>query len=122
MRRHLRLFDIAAIVLSLATVATLSAYAYGGRGAGTLLQIDALGGSWIYPLDEERVLTIEGPVGHVVVRIEGGTARVIEADCRDKVCVTMGAISRPGAWVACLPNHVFVRVLGTDAGSDAVAY
>lgn len=122
MRRVFRVIDIAAIALSLAVVVVFSAYAYGDRGTGTLVQIDAVDGTWVYPLEQERVVTVEGPVGDVIVRIGGGSARVIEADCRDKLCVTMGAISRPGAWVACLPNHVFVRVLGTDAGTDAIAY
>ncbi len=36
--------------------------------------------------------------------------------------ITMGAIERPGAWVACLPNRVFLRVLGTDASTDALTY
>ena len=31
-----------------------------------------------------------------------------------QVCVHMGAISKPGQWVACLPNKVFVRVRGNS--------
>lgn len=122
MLRRLRALDFLAILLSIGAVAALSVRAYGEQGAGIRVQIDAEGGSWIYPLDQNRTVTLEGPVGHNVIEIRDGVARVVEADCRDKICVTMGAITRPGSWVACLPNRVFLRVLGADAGSDAVSY
>ena len=122
MLKRLRLLDFIALVLSFACVGVLGAHAYRGRGAGTELLIEAQGARWIYPLDQDREITIDGPLGETVIAIQAGKARVIEATCRDKICISMGAISAPGAWVACLPNRLFLRIAGTDERADAVSY
>jgi hypothetical protein len=119
--RRLRILDLLAVTLSLAVVGILSVHAYGGSTGG-LVRIDSQSGPEIYPLDQPRTIKVSGPIGTDVIEIRDGAARVVEADCRDKVCIAMGAISRPGAWVACLPNRVFLRVLGTDAAADALSY
>ena len=61
-------------------------------------------------------------VGPTVVAIHGGHVHVAKASCRDRVCVSMGAVSAPGSWIACLPNRVFIRVLGSDTNVDATAF
>jgi hypothetical protein len=121
--RRLRVLDILAFVVCVASVAGLSVRAYGqNRGQATSIRVDAPTGSWVYPLDQDRRFEVLGPIGRNVIEIHAGSARVVEADCRDKICISMGAISKPGSWIACLPNQVFVRVLGTDADTDALAY
>jgi hypothetical protein len=57
---------------------------------------------------------VKGPLGETVVVISGGKARVEDSPCPDKLCVHMPAISKPGQWIACLPNRVFVRVRGSS--------
>jgi len=120
--RRLRLLDYLALVVSFAVVGVFGAYAYRDRGSGAELLIQAQGGQWIYPLDQDRELTVDGPLGKTVISIRAGKARVTEATCRDKICISMGAISAPGAWIACLPNRVFLRVAGTDERTDAVSF
>ena len=111
-----------ALVLSLVCVGGLAAYAYQGSGGGTHVLIQAQGDRWIYPIDQDREVTVQGPVGPTVIAIHARGVHVAAASCRDKVCVSMGTISSPGAWIACLPNRVFVRILGTDAETDATAF
>jgi len=120
--RRLKIFDYVAIVASLASVGGLAAYAYQDRGGGTQVQIESPYGQWIYPLNQDREVTIEGSQGSNTVVIHAGAARVVEASCRDKVCISMGAIATPGAWVACLPNRLLIRILGSSAGTDATAF
>lgn len=123
MPRRLRILDLVALLVSAGTVAALSIRAYADQGArATMVQIESPSGTYVYPLDQDRRITVTGPVGRNVIEIRGGEARVVEADCPDKICITMGAIRRPGAWVACLPNRVFLRVLGTDASTDAFSF
>ena len=122
MLRRLRILDYVSLLLSFAVVGAFGAWAYGGRGGGTEVDIQASGAEWIYPLDRSAEVSVDGPLGKTVISIAGGSARVIEASCRDKICVSMGAISSPGSWIACLPNRVFIRVTGSDEQVDAVSF
>ncbi len=69
----------------------------------------------VYPLDEERTLEVEGPIGVTEVYIGNGTARVIASPCPHKLCIKSGTLKRKGDWSACMPNKVFVRITGTSA-------
>ena len=70
------------------------------------------GQQWIYPLDGEVTLRIPGPLGDTMVVIEDGTVRVTSSPCPEKICIKTGRISKPGQWIACLPNRVFISIRG----------
>ncbi len=36
--------------------------------------------------------------------------RITESNCPDKICVNTGAVSMDGQSIACLPNHVIVKI------------
>ena len=110
----LRTFDYIAIALCLLVIAGFSVYAYSGRSGSGDVVIDASGVQWIYPLSTDRREAINGPLGDTIVVIKAGKAFVEDSPCPDKLCVHMPAISKPGQWIACLPNRVFVRVRGTS--------
>lgn len=44
------------------------------------------------------------------IRVEEGRARVLTADCPDRVCVVTGWLSRPGQLAACVPGRMLLRV------------
>jgi hypothetical protein len=46
------------------------------------------------------------------VAIRDGAVEVLSSPCREKICVKTGKVSKPGQWIACLPNKVFVAVRG----------
>lgn len=48
--------------------------------------------------------------GHNTVIVEDGTVRMVEADCPDKVCVSMGAKDRDGEVITCLPHRLVIEV------------
>ncbi len=61
----------------------------------------------------------------VKVRIEKGRICVIEADCKDKLCVNCGWLETDGAMAVCLPAKVVVSVEGTkapDESPDVITY
>jgi hypothetical protein len=120
--RRPRPLDLLAIAISVGAVGLLAAYAYQGRVGTTRAVIQAPGGTWIYALDRDVDVRVDGPVGPTVISIHAGGIRVEAASCRDKVCVAMGTISRPGAWIACLPNRLFIRIQGTDVETDATSF
>jgi hypothetical protein len=77
----------------------------------------------VYPLGADRTVTVSGPLGDTVVEIRGGQARVLSSPCAEKICVRSGAIARPGQWIACLPNRVFLDVQGhARRSADAISF
>jgi hypothetical protein len=108
----LKAIDLLAIVLALLVVGGFSIAAYSGNGGSNDVVVEASGTQWIYPLNVDRRESVRGPLGETMVIIKGGRAFVEDSPCPDKLCVHMPAVSRPGQWIACLPNRVFVRVRG----------
>jgi hypothetical protein len=113
----LKAIDLLAILLSLLVIGGFSMAAYAGSDRARDVVIEASGAQWIYPLNVDRRESIKGPLGETIVIIKGGSAFVEDSPCPDKLCVHMPAVSRPGQWIACLPNRVFVRVRGSS-GQD----
>lgn len=73
-----------------------------------------------YPLDEDRVVDINGTN---VIQIKDGEAKMIQADCPDKLCMDQKAISSSQESIICLPNRVVAVIEGErdPDGIDAVA-
>lgn len=69
---------------------------------------------------EKEILSPDGP-GFNLVRVQSGTVCIADADCLDRTCVRMGAISRAGETLVCLPHRLTITLEGA-AGSalDAV--
>jgi len=59
-------------------------------------------------LDHSERIALDG----LTVIVEEGGVYVEDADCPDKICEKMGKISRSGETIICLPNKVFIKVLG----------
>jgi hypothetical protein len=120
----LRLFDILAIVFSLAVFLAFTLYGNRMSQEEGYVIIEDEAGQSIYPLEEDRVIDLEGPVGETVIVIEDGHARFESSDCDDNLCVQMGEIHRAGEWAACLPNKIFMYTggKGEDQEVDAGVY
>ena len=93
------------------------------------LEVQTDAGVWVYPLTATRTIEAPGPLGVTDVQVRAMTGKptqvwVSDSPCKNKICIEMGKISQVGQWVACLPNHVFVRISGTPTagGLDATAY
>ena len=104
-----RLPDII-LILALLTVGVvlLILSRSGGRGSAVTVSID---GETVceYSLMTDGRYPINGGTNTLV--IEGGTARIEDADCPDKLCEKQGKISRLGERIVCLPNRVSVEVV-----------
>lgn len=49
-----------------------------------------------------------------IVKIQNGTVTMIEADCRDQICVKQKEISHKGESIICLPHKVVVTIEGDE--------
>jgi hypothetical protein len=121
--KKLRLFDLIAVLFSIGIIAGTSFVAYSGEQQARKVHIQSAEGEYIYPLEEERELKIPGPLGDTAVTIHNETVRVTASPCNEKICIAMGEISKPGSWIACLPNRVFIRIGGDDEEqTDATSF
>lgn len=114
-------FDVIVIVLALFITIGAASSAYSPGSSEGNFVIEASGRRWTYPGDAEALIEAEGPLGISVVEIRGGVVRMISSPCPDETCVAVGSISRPGEWIACLPNQVFIYVEGNRSGDDVDA-
>ncbi|MFP4562005.1 MAG: NusG domain II-containing protein [Spirochaetia bacterium] len=121
--RRFRLVDIAAILITIGVIAVISLQVYTGQGESQAIYIQSSEGKWVYPLDEEGTYGFQGPLGETIVAVENGGVRVVSSPCPEKICISMGTIHRPGSWIACLPNGLFLRIEGENTEElDAGTY
>lgn len=69
------------------------------------------------PLSEHHgtdTFTIQTNSGYNTVVVNEQEIGIVEADCPDKICVSEGFISRPGATAVCLPHKVMIEIQSTD--------
>jgi len=75
-------------------------------------------GTFLYPLNENRIIEAVGPLGVTEIHVEDGHVWVHDSPCTNKVCLAMGVIHDSGQFVSCLPNRVFVRISGGAANQE----
>lgn len=71
----------------------------------------------------KKTIEIKSNLGKNVILIENGGARMLDADCHDKICIKEGFKSKVGQTIVCLPNKLVVEIKGEDkAETDEVSY
>ena len=121
----IRPFDYAVLAIAVVIVAGLSTVVFARQATGSVVRVQSDDQVWLYPLNEDREFQSLNDPGTCVISISNGVARVIRSDCPQKICISMGEISRGGEWIACLPHGVFVSVEGSpaeNAGLDGMAW
>lgn len=113
--KSIKLLDVVIGILaaSLIIFSFVRIYSQGGSASQVIIKVDET--VWTYALDTDRELAIPGPLGDTIVHIENGSVHVEDSPCTNKYCVAAGNIDRPGEWIVCLPNHVFISIDGTVA-------
>ena len=110
--RRVRTLDFLAFLIAIAVTGLIAFQAYGNQSGTLHVSIKGDSGEWIYPLESDRTIEVEGPLGTTVVVIEDGAVRVSSSPCREKTCVKSWPANKPGRWIACLPNRVIIAITG----------
>ena len=72
-------------------------------------------------LTTDQKKEVKGPLGITEVEIKKGQVRIVKSPCKNKVCIKSGYIRYADRLVACIPNRVVVRIVGSmHRGLDAV--
>lgn len=70
--------------------------------------------------EDTRLLLRDASGNENLLVIEGGSVRLADADCPDRLCVRQGAVSRSGESIICLPHKLVITIEGR-AGTDSSA-
>jgi hypothetical protein len=72
-----------------------------------------------YSLQKDGEYLLNG--GTNTLRIEGGEAFLVSANCPDKLCLKQGHVSKSGECITCLPNKLTVTVVADDGYVELAA-
>ncbi|NLZ77849.1 MAG: NusG domain II-containing protein [Spirochaetales bacterium] len=114
--------DILIIVLC-ATAVVLFIFAQGQDTGSGYLSVQTADGIYRYSLKSDRSIVVKGPLGDTHIEIREGKARIVDSACPNKTCTIQSPIDRSGSFIACLPNHVLLTIVGPMSEEiDDVAY
>ncbi|HDQ14404.1 MAG TPA: NusG domain II-containing protein [Sediminispirochaeta sp.] len=121
---RLKPLDYISILFSMAVTVSLAVYVYGGEQDNLRVRIKTPAEDYVYSLDTDRKIEVEGPLGTTVVRIRDGKAAIVDSPCPNKLCVQAGEQEKHGDWSACMPNKIFLQIEGgsSDGEVDAATY
>ena len=109
-----RALDAAALLCSIGAAGAVTRWVLRGRRGSPLIRVTSADSTWLLRPGTDQVLEVAGPLGSNRVVVRDGGVFVEAAPCANQICVKSGRVSRPGQWIACLPNRVFVAVEGAD--------
>ena len=64
--------------------------------------------AYVLPLDKDRIVSVEGPIGRTSVEIKDRRVRITESPCPNRLCIDQGWVQAGG--IVCLPNKVVVTI------------
>lgn len=113
-------WDWVALVLSVAATAGFTSLFFLQSLGPAQIQVETPEGLFLYPLDKNAEYSFQGPLGQTHLDVQDGQAFIHDSPCTNQLCVHMGSIRHSGQWVACLPNRIFVRIIGGQDRGDGV--
>lgn len=121
-RRFIKKADIALVAVILCVGAALLIWRFLPSGGKVEAVIYAHGEEYRrVTLDKTVDMTVTPDTDPgVVIKIKDGAAWFESADCRDRLCVKSGKLTRPGDTAACLPAGVVIRLEGAEKRHDAL--
>ena len=119
--KGLKFGDYIVIGLVVGLILLLFSLIYGFSGSDKYIEVIGNDIHEMYDVEIDRVVEVQGPAGITRVVIEDGKAWVEDSDCREKICIKMGKLERPGEEAVCLPNRVIVQMKGERGGVDGVS-
>ena len=62
----------------------------------------------------EEQIDVKTEYGYNIIEIKDQSIAIIDADCRDKICIKSGFISKPGQLLVCLPHKLMIEIKSND--------
>lgn len=84
-----------------------------------VLYISSPDAEYEYDLGKNQTVSIDGLIGKTTVVIENKTVCISDSPCPNKICVTSGKILKPGQWLSCAPNKIFVIIKNKNEKAES---
>lgn len=117
-KKRITKFDLlligALLIVGLAGLLFVTMYTH--KRNGSTVQILTAGkvyGTYDLTNEKEVPIIIDGTVTNTL-QIANGKAKMIKADCPDKLCLHQRAIARQGETIVCLPNKIVIEIHGGE--------
>lgn len=75
-----------------------------------------------YDLNQQRDITVHGPIGDAVIHIGQGKVRFAKSPCHNQYCVHQGWLTHTGQVAICLPNQISLELIGKQKPYDSLNY
>lgn len=89
----------------------LVAYVYHGEELVYTINLEALG-------EEVVEYKVEGDVGEMIIEAKHNAIRVAVDSCRYHYCSNQGFVSSTNRPIVCLPNRVYIEIVGNSSSVD----
>ena len=66
--------------------------------------------------------TVTTPQGYNTVEVGNNRIRIKAASCPDQLCVKEGWIGRVNEMSVCMPNRMYIKIVGQQVELDDIAY
>lgn len=124
--KKLTLIDIIIFLLCF-TISVLSFTLYTNVSKNPEVHITSSDKEWVYDLSVNTLVNFQGPIGKTIVEISDKRVHIHSSDCKNQICVSSSWIDKPGQWISCLPNDIFVLIKGNQESSqeeetDAISF
>jgi hypothetical protein len=67
-----------------------------------------------YKLTDEKNLIIKNQEGFIQIVVKDKKVWVDDSSCPAKICKKMGKISKTGQTIVCVPNKIFIQIIGKN--------
>ncbi len=93
----------------------------GEKTGGDIVKVSVDGEHYgSYSINEDREIEIKNGDKLNIIKIEGGTVRMLHSSCKNQVCVNSGKIKELKTNIVCLPNRVVIEIEGENGGDTDV--
>lgn len=70
------------------------------------------------PVTSQEKFTISTEHGTNTIIVNNNEIKIIDAKCKDKLCIKQGSISKIGKTLICLPNELIIEIKGDEYDSS----
>ena len=114
--------DLFTIIIFIGLTAYLSSILW-NFPQGEYLKID-MGKQEIgsFSLNQNVTKVIEGPVGKTEVIIDSEKVRISKSPCTKKYCIHQGWINQINQSIVCVPNQIYISIIGNQTDYDSLNY
>lgn len=68
----------------------------------------------------EDKIEVKTSYGYNIIEVKDKSIKILDADCKDEICIKSGFISEPGQIIVCLPHKLMIEIKRSDVIPDSL--